>query len=139
MPTKVVKDVTYTLKAGTPAFRTLEALQTQFAVTKKNNDGKEVTTRLQGRVLLGAIVEAVLRYASEETLTALAEEAKDLGDDKNKGKATQYLQAVFAARAVKAATVKSVADASIEELEAEIERKKAAMAPGAKTKDVKAL
>lgn len=137
----VAKDIAFELKKGTPAYKVVSVLQEQFKTPeKKKEDGTTTDARkLQGRLLIGAVVEAVFEHASAETLAALADEVKDKGDGEKKGKASEYLAAIASARAAGTAAKKSVEDMSVEELEAYLAQKKAAQAPGGKTKGVQAL
>ena len=127
----VSKDIRFDLKKGTPAYKVVSVLQEQFKTPeKKKEDGTTTDARkLQGRLLIGAVVEAVFEHASAETLAALADEVKDKGDGEKKGKASEYLAAIASARAAGTAAKKSVEDMSVEELEAYLAQKKAAQAP----------
>ncbi len=137
----VAKDIAFELKKGTPAYKVVSVLQEQFKTpAKQNEDGTTTAARkLQGRLLIGAVVEAVFEHASAETLAALADEVKDKGDGDKKGKASEYISAIAAARAATPSSKKSVEDMSVEELEAYLAQKKAAQAPGGKTKGVQPL
>ncbi len=100
------------------------------------DDGTIVAARkLQGRLLISALLEAVTQYASPETLAKLAEDCKGKGEGDKKGKASEYVAAIASARAAR----KSVEEMSVEEIEEYLAQKKAAQAPGGKTKDVAAL
>ena len=137
----VAKDIAFELKKGTPAFRVVSVLQEQFKTPpKQNEDGTTTAARkLQGRLLLGAVVEAVFQYASPETLAALADEVKDKGDGDKKGKASEYIAAITAARTAAPASSVSLESASEEQLKARLAAIEAAKKAGGKTKDVAAL
>ena len=66
MPTNAPKDIQYTFKAGTPAFKTVEVLQKRFGV-EKTRAGKTTLTKLQGRIILSAFLDTILTRASEDT------------------------------------------------------------------------
>jgi len=137
----VLKDVTFTLGKATDAFKVVTVLQEQFkspATTKE--DGSVVAPRkLQGRLLIDAVVEAVFQHASVETLNALAEDVKNKGTGEKKGKASEYIAAIVGARAVAPATKVSLEEATADQLRARLEALEAAQAPGGKTKGVSAL
>jgi hypothetical protein len=146
----VAKDIRFDLKKGTPAFKVVGVLQEQFKTPEKTKEDGTTTDarKLQGRLLIGAVVEAVFEHASAETLAALADEVKDKGDGEKKGKASEYIAAICAARPV--ATAKAgtkdydtMSDAELEAEEARIAaakaKREAAQAPGGKTKGVQAL
>jgi hypothetical protein len=134
----VTKDIAFALKKGTTPFKVVSVLQEQFKTPPSvGEDGKTKEARKpQGRLVVGAVVEAVLEYASPQTLEALADDVKDKGEGEKKGKASEYIRAIFGARAAAPAVKKSADELSVEELEAIIAKKKAAQAPGSKTKDV---
>ena len=98
----IQKDVTFTLSKDTASYKVVSVLQEQFKSPESTNkDGKVVAPRkLQGRLLIGAIVEAVFQHASPETLKVLAAEIKDIGEGDKKGKASQYVAAIASARPV---------------------------------------
>jgi hypothetical protein len=135
------KDLEFTLAKNTDSYKVVSVLQEQFKSAEKiDKDGKVTAPRkLQGRLLIGAVVEAVFQHASPETLAALADEVKDKGEGDKKGKASEYIAAIAGARAAAPAAKKSADELSVEELEAIIAKKKAAQAPGGKTKGVQAL
>ena len=137
----VLKDIFFTLPKDKPAFKVVSVLQEQFkspATTK--DDGTVVAPRkLQGRLVIDAVVEAVFQHASAETLAALADEVKSKGEGEKKGKASEYIAAIVGARAVAPSTPKPVTALTDEELEAELARRKAAKEAGAKTKNVAAV
>jgi hypothetical protein len=146
----VAKDVSFDLKKGTPAYRVVSVLQEQFKTPSKQNDDGTTTAarKLQGRLLLGAVIEAVFEHASAETLAALADEVKDKGDGDKKGKASEYIAAITAARAAGPAKVgtkdyDTMSDAELEAEEARIAaakaKREAAKKPGGKTTGVTAL
>ena len=137
----VLKDILFPLPKDKPAFKVVSVLQEQFkspATTK--DDGTVVAPRkLQGRLVIDAVVEAVFQHASAETLAALADEVKSKGEGEKKGKASEYIAAIVGARAVAPSTPKPVTALTDEELEAELARRKAAKEAGTKTKNVAAV
>lgn len=137
----ILKDITFNLAKDKPAYKVVSVLQEQFkspATTKE--DGTVVAPRkLQGRLLIEAVVDAVFQYASAETLATLADEVKGKGEGDKKGKASEYIAAIVGARAVAPSTPKPVTALTDEELEAEVARRKAAREAGAKTKNVAAV
>lgn len=137
----VLKDIAFTLKTGTTPYKVVSVLQEQFkSPEKKNADGTVVAPRkAQGRLLIDAMIEALCVYASAETLAALADDVKDKGVGDKKGKASEYIAAIVGARAVAPSTPKPVTALTDEELDAEIARRAAAKAAGAKTKNVAAI
>ena len=137
----VLKDIAFTLKTGTSPYKVVSALQEQFKSPEKiNDDGTVVAPRkAQGRLLIDAMVEALCVYASAETLAALADEVKDKGVGDKKGKASEYIAAIVGAREVAPSTAKPLTAVTDEELDAEIARRAAAKAAGAKTKNVAAI
>jgi hypothetical protein len=137
----VLKDIAFTLPKDTAPYKVVSVLQEQFKSPETvKEDGTTVAARkLQGRLLIGALLEAVTQYASPETLSKLAEDCKGKGEGDKKGKASEYIAAITSARAAAPAAAMSAEELSVEELEAIIAKKKAAQAPGGKTKDVAAL
>jgi hypothetical protein len=137
----VLKDIAFTLGKATPSYKVVSVLQEQFkspATTK--DDGTVVAPRkLQGRLVIDAVVEAVFQYASAETLAALADEVKGKGEGDKKGKASEYIAAIVGARAVSPAPKVGLEEATREQLQAQLAALDAATKPGAKTKDVAAL
>jgi hypothetical protein len=141
MPTArkpVAKDIAFTLGKETAPYRVVSVLQERFKEPEKTNaEGKVVAPRkLQGRLLIGAVLEAVLQYASPATLEALANDVKDKGEGEKKGKASEYIAAIASARSVAPSTPSAITSVSDEELKAELARREAAKAAGAKTKNV---
>lgn len=137
----VQKDIAFTLPKNTAPYKVVSVLQEQFKTPETvKEDGTTVASRkLQGRLVISALVEAVTQYASPETLERLAEDCKGKGEGDKKGKASEYIAAIITARAAAPATAKSAEELSVEELEALLAQKKAAQAPGGKTKGVQAL
>jgi hypothetical protein len=137
----VFKDIPFTLGKATPAFKVVTVLQEQFkspATTK--DDGTVVAPRkLQGRLVIDAMIEALCVYASAESLAALADDVKGKGVGDKKGKASEYIAAIVGARAVAPSTPKPVSALTDEELDAEVARRKAAREAGVKTKNVAAV
>jgi len=145
MPTArkpVAKDIAFTLGKDTAAYQVVSVLQEQFKEPEKTNaEGKVVAPRkLQGRLVLGAVLETVLQYASPATLEALANDVKDKGEGEKKGKASEYIAAIVGARSasIPSDTV-SLESATPEQLRARLAALEAAQAPGNKTKGVSAL
>jgi hypothetical protein len=136
MPSTAPKDIQFTLKAGTEAFKTVEALQKEFGV-EKTRAGKTTVTKLQGRILLSAFLETLVNKASEETLVKLAEEASSTSDESGASKASEYLRAIYVARqATNPAPKKAAEDMSVEELRKLLAQKESAQKAGAQTKNV---
>lgn len=143
-------DISFELKKGTAAYKVVSVLQEQFKTPAKTKEDGTTTTpkKLQGRLLIGAIVESVLQHASAETLAALSEEVKDKGEGDKKGKASEYIAAIASARPVATAKAgtkdyESMSDAELDAEEARIAAAKAkrevAKKPGGKTTGVQAL
>jgi len=136
MPTNAPKDIQFTLKAGTPAFKTVEVLQKEFGV-EKTRAGKTTLTKLQGRIILSALLDTILTRASEDTLVKLAEEVGDEKGEETGSKASDFLLAVHSARQQANPTSrKSVEDLSIQELRDLLTRLEAAQTAGAQTRNV---
>ena len=137
----VSRDIAFTLKKDTAPHKVVSVLQEQFKAPEKTNaDGTKVKPhKLQGRLFVGAVIEAVFQYASPETLEALAADVKAKGGEKAGGKASEYIAAIVGARAVAPSTPKPVTALTDEELDAEVARRAAAKAAGAKTKNVAAV
>jgi hypothetical protein len=136
MPTNAPKDIQYTLKAGTPAFKTVEVLQKRFGV-EKTRAGKTTLTKLQGRIILSAFLDTILTRASEDTLIRLAEEIETTTSDDHASKASDFFLAVHDARQQALPTSKkSLEELSINELEAELARRKAAQEAASRTPTV---
>ena len=136
----VAKDIAYTLGKTTASYKVVSVLQEKFKTPETTKDGKTTAARkLQGRLVIDAVLETVFQYASPATLEALAADAKDKGEGDKKGKASEFITAIIDARSVSPTTPKSVTDLTDEELEAEIARRAAEKAAGAKTKNVAAL
>lgn len=137
----ILKDIACTLKKDTASYKVVSVLQQQFKAPEKTNaDGTKVAPRkLQGRLFVGSVIEVVLQYASPETLEALVADVKAKGGEEKGGKASEYIAAIVGARAVAPSTPKPVTALTDEELEAEIARRAAAKAVGAKTKNVAAV
>ena len=136
MPTNAPKDIQFTLKAGTAAFKTVEVLQKEFGV-EKTRAGKTTLTKLQGRIILSAFLDSILTKASEETLVRLANEVGDVSGDDHGSKASDYLLAVHHARQkANPTSKKSVEDLSIQELRALLARLEAAQGAGAQTRNI---
>lgn len=136
----VLKDIAFTLGKDTAPYKVVSVLQEQFKSPETVKDGKVIAPRkLQGRLLIGAVVESVFQYASPATLEALAADVKAKGGEEKGGKASEYITAIVGARAVAPSTPKPVTALTDEELDAEIARRAAAKAAGAKTKNVAAV
>ena len=137
----ILKDIAFTLGKDTASYKVVSLLQEQFkAPEKKTEDGKVIAPRkLQGRLLIGAVVESVFQYASPATLEALAADVKAKGGDDKGGKASEYIAAIVGARAVAPAHKVSLESATREQLQAQLAALDAATKPGAKTKDVATL
>jgi hypothetical protein len=136
MPATAPKDILFTLKAGTSAFKTVEALQKEFGV-EKTRAGKTTLTKLQGRILLSAFLETLLNKASEETLNKLAQEAASATEESETSKTSEYFRAVYNARQVTNPTPKKAAEEmSVEELRAILAQKESAQKAGMQTKNV---
>ena len=140
----VLNDINFTLAKGKPTYKVVSVLQDQFRTPAKTKEDGTVgkSVKLQGRLLFDALLEALLLYASAETLSKLADEVKDKGEGDKKGKASEYIAAIFGARSVaptaSGASV-SLDNATPEQLRARLEALEAAQAPGSKTKGVAAL
>jgi hypothetical protein len=143
----VLKEIQYILPTGKPAYKVVATLQDRFKSEEKTNaDGKVVAPRkLQGRLLIESVVDAVFQYASPETLDALAEDVRSKGDGEKAEKASEYIAAVLSARPVAsepgvAVNYETMTDEQIAEQEARIAAVKAkreeAKKAGSKTKDV---
>jgi hypothetical protein len=137
----VTKDIAFALKKGTTPFKVVSVLQEQFKTPPSvGEDGKTKEARKpQGRLVVGAVVEAVFEYASPQTLEALADDVKDKGEGEKKGKASEYIRSIVGARAATPGAKKSADDMSPEELRALADQKEQAMKPGGKTTGVKPL
>jgi hypothetical protein len=134
----VVRDIAFTLRKDAAPHKVVSVLQEQFKTPETVKDGKTVAARkLQGRLVIGAAIDAVFSYASPETLAALAADAKAKGGTDNK--ASEYISAIVGAREVAPSTAKPLTAVTDEELDAEIARRAAAKAAGAKTKNVAAV
>jgi len=142
--------IEFKLEPKSNAYKVVSVLQEQFKTPAKTKEDGSTTTpkKLQGRLLIGAIVESVLQHASAETLAALSEEVKDKGEGDKKGAASKYIAAIAAARPV--ATAKagtkdydSMSDAELDAEEARLAaakaKREAAKKPGGKTTGVQAL
>ena len=138
MPT-TKKDIAYTLGKDSTPYRVVSVLQEKFKEPGKTNaEGKVLAARkLQGRLLIGAVVESVFQYASPATLDALAKDAKDKGE--KGGRASEYIAAIVGARGAAPSTPKPVTDLTDEELAAEIARRAAAKAASVKMKNVASI
>lgn len=136
MPTNAPKDIQFTLKAGTPAFKTVEVLQKEFGV-EKTRAGKSTLTKLQGRIILSAFLDTILTKASEETLVRLANEVGTGGDVDNCAKASEFLLAVHGARQkANPTSKKSLEELSIEDIRALLARLEAAQGAGLQTRNI---
>ena len=137
----VLNDIKFTLATGKPTYKVVATLQDQFRTPEKTKEDGTISksVKLQGRLLVDALLEALLLYASAETLASLADEVKNKGEGDKKGKASEYIAAIFAARSVAPTTPKPVTALTDEELDAEVARRKAAREAGAKTKNVSAV
>jgi len=136
MPTNAPKDIQFTLKAGTPAFKTVEVLQKEFGI-EKTRAGKTTLTKLQGRIILSAFLDTILTRASEDTLFKLAEEVGEEKGDETGAKASEFLLAVYGARQkVNPASKKTVSDLSIQEVRELLARLEAAQQVGSNTRNV---
>jgi hypothetical protein len=137
----ILKDIAFNLAKDKPAYKVVSVLQEQFKSPEtRKADGTVVAPRkLQGRLLIDAVVEAVFQHASAETLDALAEDVKGKGDKDKVGKASEYIAAIVGARVAAPSAPKPVTALTDEELDAEVERRKAARAATAKTKGVAAI
>lgn len=138
----VAKDIAFTLSKTTDSYRVVSVLQEMFKTPETTKDGKTTAARkLQGRLVIDAVLETVMQYASPATLEALASDAKNKGEGDKKGKASEFITAIIDARSVSVSptTPKSVNDLTDEELEAEIARRAAAKAASPKMKNVAAI
>ena len=150
MPT-TKKDIAYTLGKDSTPYRVVSVLQEKFKEPGKTNaEGKVLAARkLQGRLLIGAVVESVFQYASPATLDALAKDAKDKGE--KGGRASEYIAAIVGARGAAPTTAVNLETAmaqiaaagatpsTIKQVLAEIAAVKTDPAPGNKTKGIAAL
>jgi hypothetical protein len=135
MPSTAPKDIQFTLRAGTEAFKTVEALQKEFGV-EKTRLGKTTITKLQGRILLAALLDTVLNKASEKTLDLLAKDASSSTEEATTTKADDYLRAVYKARhAANPAKKKPVEEMTIEELRKVLAEKESAEKAGNQAKN----
>jgi hypothetical protein len=137
----VARDIAYNLAKDKAAYKVVSVLQEQFKSPEKVNDDGTVAAprKAQGRLLIDAMIEALCVYASAETLAALADDVKGKGVGDKKGKASEYIAAIVDAREVAPSTAKPLTAVTDEELDAEIARRAAAKAAGAKTKNVAAV
>lgn len=136
MPTNAPKDIQFTLKADTPAFKTVEVLQKEFGV-EKTRAGKTTLTKLQGRIILSAFLDSILTKASQDTLVKLAEEVGNGGGGDNHAKTSDFLLAVYDARQkVNPASKKAVSDLSIQELRELLAKLEADQQAGSNTRNV---
>ena len=136
----VDKDIAFTLGKTTAAYKVVSVLHKQFKTPETVRDGKTVAARkLQGRLVIDAILGSVLQYASPETLKALAADAKEKGEGEKKGQASEFITAIIGARSVAPSTPKPVTDLTDEDLEAEIARRAVAKAASAKMKNVASI
>ncbi len=134
MPATAAKDVQFTLKAGTDAFKTLEVLQKEFGV-EKTRAGKTSITKLQGRILLAAFLDTLLNKASEETLNRLAQEASSSSEDTSTTKTSEYFLAIYKARQTNnPAGKKAAEDMTVEELRKVLAEKESAQKAVQQTK-----
>lgn len=133
--------IEFKLDPKSSAYKVVSVLQEQFKTPAKTKEDGTTTTpkKLQGRLLIGAIVESVLQHASAETLAALSEEVKDKGEGDKKGKASEYIAAIAGARAAAPAASVTLEGATEEQLKARLAALEAAKKAGGKTKDVAAL
>ena len=141
MPTAkkpVARDIPFTLRKDAATHKVVSVLQERFKTPETVKDGKPVAARkLQGRLLIGAAIDAVFSYASPETLAALAADAKAKGGTDNK--ASEYISAIVSARSSAPANKVSLESANREQLLAQLAALEAKEKPGAKTKDVAAV
>ena len=136
----VAKDIAFTLGKDTAPYKVVSVLQEVFKSPETVKDGKPVAARkLQGRLLIAAVVESVFQYASPTTLEALAADAKTKGGEEKGGKASEYIAAIVGARAAAPTTAVSLESANREQLLAQLAALDAAEKPGAKTKNVAAI
>ena len=135
----VLKDIVFTLPKDKPAYKVVSVLQEQFKSPEtRKADGTVVAPRkLQGRLVIDAMVEALCVYASPETLDSLAEDVKKKGE--KGGKTSEYIAAIIPARAVAPAPKVGLEEANREQLLAQLAALDAAEKPGAKTKNVAAV
>lgn len=137
----VARDIAYNLAKDKAAYKVVSVLQEQFKSAEKiNDDGTVVAPRkLQGRLVIDAVIEAVFQYATPATLEALAADAKAKGGAEKGGKASEYIAAIVGARSVAPANKVSLESANREQLLAQLAALEAKEKPSAKTKDVAAV
>jgi hypothetical protein len=143
------KPVVVNLTTESREWQVIENVRSKFGTEVKgedgspkvNKDGEVQIRRPAARDVLGKIVATLLLDAPPEALEALAAVAKDKATTAGKPpafKTSEFIRSIVAARGVSVAAP-DLATLPTEQLEAELAKRKAAQAPGGKTKGVAAL
>ncbi len=144
------KPVVIALDPKTPEWEVVEALRNRFVTTVTDKEGKpkitsagtEQVRRASATEIVEKVLATVLLNASEETLSALASEAKDKVSSTGKApkfSTKDFIENIVASRIAKKSGAVDITQLSDEELAAELKRREEARKAGKGTKDVAAI